>query len=122
MSEAIATAMIMFVVRQLSDAVPMLDPLHFAATRWLRQGLRHALDADWDPDVRLWVTAVGAICAQESPEAFEIENAFIWACQEWDVRTIDQLLEALKGLVWIESRFDRSIRQLWLRLEDRILC
>lgn len=121
MSEAVATAMIMFIGRKSNDARPLFDPLHIASTRWLQHGLRCAPEASWDPDVRLWVTAVGAICARGSPEQLEIEHAFVRACQAWDIRTLEQLLDALNGVLWIEERFNDGANQLWARWKDRIL-
>lgn len=119
--EAMAIALLMFTVRMTNDPTSPVDSLHFAATAWLRHSLVISRDMAWDPDLRLWVCAIGAICAQGSRDASDIEQAFIHACREWGIGTLEQLVETLESLLWIRSRFDSYLGKVWERTRSRIV-
>jgi hypothetical protein len=121
--EALAIALLMFAVRTINEPTSPVDSLHFAATSWLRHALdMSVLDEAWDPELRLWACTVGAICAAGSRDADSIDRAFVDAARDWGINSLEQLCKSMDGLLWIKSRFDEALGELWTRLEDDILA
>lgn len=122
MAEAIAVALLMFTVRATNDPTRPLDALHFAATNWLRCALRATDKAkmEWDPDLRLWVCTVGAICSEGSRQQDELERKFVRVCGERQIENGEQLLETVQGLLWVKERFDRRAMDVWQRTRRKV--